>query len=563
MLKLRWKTVLGCCLSLAALAGILAIALSRGSGEQSEMAAVEFLQPSGFYDDDFYLELRGYGDPIYYTVDSTDPDINSTLYTGPIHIGDASPNENVYSARTDTSPYFDRALIERNKAELQREYFAPERPVDKATVIRATCIDASGQRGPISTAVYFVGIGEKQGYKNLNIITITTDPANLFDDNKGIYVQGSEFKNALVDGIVQSKSKPFFWPANYNKRGREWEREANIQCFDPQGNLIFAGPCGIRTQGHATRGYMPKNLNIYARREYGCAAFDTGSLFSREYVLNRLNLFYGWDDLMITDYLINEKIDAIDVTKRECAPCAMFLDGEYWGVFWLSPRFKEDYLSQAYGVKEDNIVVIKNGGVEVGEKEDIELYRDMVSYISDNDMRSPEAFEKACELIDMQSFIDYFATEIYVANNDWPNNNYALWRSRQVASGALSDGRWRWILFDMDHGLKLENAEADIMARALKLNTLFASLMRNEDFQRMFTDRLLEMATDVFAPERMDVLIDNYKADMAQAIEKKYQRFCGKDYTLENNFYKGCEDIKTFLRKRQAYILKTYGGEEK
>ena len=385
----------------------------------------------------------------------------------------------------------------------------------------------------------------------------------LFDDEKGIYVLGDKFSEVLKDGIVtlEGVNDVFLWPANFTQKGKDWEREAVVHCFDPDGNVVFLGPCGIRVQGRATRAYMPKNLNIYAREQYGCAAFDTGSLFAGEYLLNRLNLYNGSNDVMLRDYMINSLISGMDVASQEYCPCVLFLDGEYWGVYWLGTRFKADYLTQKYGVNKDNIVSIKVGGVEIGRDEDLKLYEDMVSFIADNDMRSPGPYEQACEMIDIQSCVDYYATEVYLANTDWPTNNFALWRSRHKASNAFSDGRWRWMLFDLDHGARVQFAGEDTLSRAINLDALFASLMCNGDFARSLTERLLRLAGETFAPERVDAFIDAYEADMAGAIENKYRRFYGK-YDMDKRFYAGCEEVREFFRLRQAYIIKTYGGEE-
>ena len=105
----------------------------------------------------------------------------------------------------------------------------------------------------------------------MNVMSIATDPSNLFEDEKGIYVLGDKFKESLKDGVVQYEGEAgvFSWPANYKQRGRKWEREAVVHCFDTGGNPVFSGPCGIRIQGRATRFQMPKNLNVYARKQYG------------------------------------------------------------------------------------------------------------------------------------------------------------------------------------------------------------------------------------------------------------------------------------------------------
>lgn len=549
------------CLGVAAAAGLLSLAVVWDGVAESATEEITFSRPSGFYDDAFYLEIKGDGNPIYYTLDSSDPDERSTLYDGPILIQDATPNENLYSVNKEVSLYCAPDSLTQNKLLKSQKYLTPEAPVDKATVVRAASIGADGKCGPVATAVYFVGFGEKKGYAGLNIMAITTDPANLFDYEKGIYVLGKTFYEYLQDADDQDrKTRMILWPANYRQEGRDWEREANVQCFDSQGDPVFSGPCGIRIQGRATRARLPKNLNIYARKEYGCAGFNTGGLFSGAYTLKRLSLVNGSNDLMLKDYLVNEMIDGMNLINREFCPCALFLDGEYWGVYWLCSRFKADYLSQEYGVKPDNIVGIKTNEVEIGEADDLKLYEDMIAYIADNDMRTPEAFERACEMIDLQSFIDYYAVEIYIANSDWPTNNYVLWRTRKKASGPYSDGRWRWVPYDMDLSLREKYVEQDDLKRVLNVDPVFASLMQNGDVYRMLVDRLLRLATDTFAPERTDAFIDDFEARMGEAIEKKYQRFY-EEYSMQKKFYGSCEDVKKFFRMRQAFVIKTYGGK--
>jgi len=68
--------------------------------ENREFIAVQppvFSADSGFYSEPFMLTLTAEpGTEIYYTLDSTDPNMNSIKYEGPILIKDATPNENVY-----------------------------------------------------------------------------------------------------------------------------------------------------------------------------------------------------------------------------------------------------------------------------------------------------------------------------------------------------------------------------------------------------------------------------------------------------------------------------------
>jgi len=47
--------------------------------------------------------------------------------------------------------------------------------------VRAVAYDKNGNCSKIVTKSYFVGLDK---YKNTNVVSLVTDPANLFDDEK-------------------------------------------------------------------------------------------------------------------------------------------------------------------------------------------------------------------------------------------------------------------------------------------------------------------------------------------------------------------------------------------
>ena len=90
-----------CLVGVALLAGLLAYGISLGGHDGQPMTPVRLSAQSGFYDSPFYLEMACDRGEIRYTLDSTEPDEHSLLYTEPIRIEDASGNPNVYSTIED------------------------------------------------------------------------------------------------------------------------------------------------------------------------------------------------------------------------------------------------------------------------------------------------------------------------------------------------------------------------------------------------------------------------------------------------------------------------------
>ena len=369
-MKRRWRGAVHCLVGVALVVGLLAYGLSLERRSDQPVTPVRLSMESGFYDSPFYLEMSCDRGEIRYTLDSTEPDENSLLYTQPILIEDASGNPNVYSMIEDVCIELRSDILALSGREPKYGFKTPVEPVDKATVIRAVCIDAFGNRSDIINAVYFVGFDQKEAYDGMNILSITTNPSNLFDFDKGIYVLGKTFADSVDEagGVPPALPNLGNWAGNYKNKGKEWEREAYICFFDADRNLKLSGYYGIRIQGGASRYMLPKSLNIYARKRYGAETIPAQPLFGEDWQLHSVNLNAGGQgvDTKIHDPLVNTLAAECDFLTREYEPYELFLDGEFWGVYWLTPRFKKDYFESKYGIRDGDVIETKVDHIEVG-----------------------------------------------------------------------------------------------------------------------------------------------------------------------------------------------------
>ena len=562
----RCRGVAFCLAGVALLAVLLVCGPGRGEEKADEgVAPVRLSRESGFYDDSFYLEMACDRGEIRYTLDSTEPDEHSLLYTGPILVEDASDNPNVYSMIEDVCIELRSDILKTAGRESKYGFTTPKQPVDKATVVRAVCIDAFGNRSDVVNGVYFVGFDRKDAYDGMNIISITTNPDNLFDFESGIYVLGKTFNDTVVEGAGVPPAIDNFgnWAGNYKNKGSQWEREAHICFFDTARNLTLSGNFGIRIQGGASRYMLPKSLNIYARKRYGSESIPALPLFGEDWQLHSLNLNAGGQgvETKIHDLLVNTLASDCDVLTREYEPYELFLDGEYWGVYWLTPRFKEDYFASKYGIRDGDVIVTKVDHVEVGIDEDYKAYKDMLYAIADNDLSDEVNYARVCEFVDMESWIDYYAIELYICNTDWPGNNRSLWRVRNTSDQPDEDGKWRWVLFDVNLSMDTERADDDFINRTTKQDPILASLYENAAFRKALKRRMVELAKDNFNPNRVNAFVDEYAGRMRHAMGNEYIRFMN-DRT-EEDFLQACEKIKDFFRLRYDYVMEKYGRKKR
>ncbi|MBQ3915011.1 MAG: CotH kinase family protein, partial [Ruminococcus sp.] len=179
-------------------------------------------------------------------------------------------------------------------------------------------------------------------------------------------------------------------------------------------------------------------------------------------------------------------------------------------------------------------------------------------------------YSQFAEKVDVQSFMDYFAAQIYWANADWPQNNAAVWRSNAIdETNPWSDGKWRMFLFDTESGQGLYGSEdksvnADCFSRISRnqddLSRAFTALMRDKDFSGEFARTFMDIANYNFSPEKTKELISFYQENFRQQILDSYERFYSKSLSGEKGkqrFEQEYRTISDFYQNRLSTAERT------
>lgn len=499
----------------------------------SQPLEVEFSHDQGFYTSsiDLILNVNHPDATIYYTVDGKTPTVNGLVFNNAIQLSTRENDPNTIS------------LIPTNNIGPGHPYRENWRPpsttVEKINIIRAIAVLPDGTKGTVSNATYIIDPAGIERY-SMPLISLITDPDNLFGDDAGIYVPG-------ISG------------GNYFNRGREWERDVHLTFFEQDGEVTLSQDAGVRIHGGTSRNRPRKTLRLYARNDYGNTWFDY-AIFPDKPV-NRYKRFLlrnsgnDWSESIFRDAFMQHLFkDNTVLDIQYSRPSVVFINGEYWGIHNIRDRFDNRYLQTHYGLDRHRISILENNSqLDDGMEDGIAEYQHALSTIRSLDMTQEESFDIVSLLIDVDNFIDYQILQIYSRNTDWPGNNLAFWKYMDGVAEPDSihpgDGRWRWMAFDLDFGFGLDfdyvfNSGAAFGPNTATHNTLafalapdgpqwpnppwstelFRLLMQHSIFKERFISRFADHLNTTLSENRvlkdLDSFFNLYQVEIIEHIER-------------------------------------------
>ncbi|MDQ3190528.1 MAG: CotH kinase family protein [Bacteroidota bacterium] len=427
-----------------------------------------FSLDAGFYSSSQNIELYSPSETgiLRYTLDGKIPSSSSTIYSSPI-----SANKTiVLSAKCFSS---------KNKL--------PSMPVKKT---------------------FFID----DDNKDVVVISITMDPDDMFDPEKGIYV-------------------------NYEQ---DWERECHIEYFDKQKVKQFEIGAGIKIQGNYSKHKAQKSFRILTRKQYGTAWLEYPLFQGKPNVtkFKRFNIRNGGSDYNYTrfrDAFMQRVLKDSPVDRMEQEPALIFLNGEYWGHYELREQQNTKHLLTNYGIPEDQVDFLYHKGskVRAAAGSDKEFYT-MHEFITMADPQTPDFYNSCNERLDLENFTDYLIAGIYYFNPDWidhtaPANNIRLYREHKPG------GKWRYMYWDLDMGMGLYNRTADTNALAMVHNPrednvhsqIFRNLLKNTQFKNYFVNRYADLMNTAFQHDNLKTIAYKFRDEIDSAIPRHKERWGG------------------------------------
>ena len=455
----------------------------NGKGYEGITQLPAFSVNPGIYDNAVTVAITaGEGETIRYTTDCTTPNASSEVYSG-------------------------------------------ELSISKNSVIRAAAFRDGYLSGDVATATYLF---RSDGVNHaLPVVTLVTDPDNLWNSKTGIYATGDQFDPDAASYADTLKSATYYQAkfATEEQVDTIWEKPAAFSLFDDNGKQVFTQNVGIRIAGSFGRGRAQKGFNVIARKEYGKGSMEYPFFENRPYTeYKAVVLRAGAQDQnrsKIRDELASGLLEGTDINilYQAYRPTVLYLNGEYWGVYFMKEKRNRFFVAQHENT-ENNVDLAIGKGFKQRSYGDNSDWVSLYEYATSHDLSSADAYNYVAERMDVDSFRDYMIAEIYNGNTDTYNFQYYR----------LKGGKWKFIFYDFCWGFQNPGHET-LAFRMGKTPSdvcsakLFAAMLQNKGWRDSFCRRFGELLNTAFAPERVSALIEELYGYVEPEIKREREKF--------------------------------------
>jgi hypothetical protein len=411
----------------------------------------------------------------------------------------------------------------------------------KTTVVRARCFQDTTTLAKSVTQTYFIN-----EQFTLPVVSLATDYKGMFDDKTGIYASGN---------ISDCNYLPYPC-ANY---WQGWERGAHIEFFETDKKLAFKQPVGIKVEGGWTKANPKKSLRImFDDKQFGAEKLNyplfpnekpNVSVFKNIVLRNGGNSF---SDALFRDAFTQRLMKDEHTDYIAYRPTHLFINGQYWGIHEMREREEKSYLRQNGSISDkDSIDMLRFNDdsyafpymkiINGSDSAFVALYSEVKEK---NPMNFPVYYDFLQKRFDLPNYIDYFATRIFINDNDWVGiwtNNIKMWRP------ARPNSVWRYMLWDTDFGL---GGVGDAFNGQLYYNKLhytrqpaasnehsdmFNYMLLNVPFCFSFINRFADLMNTTFLPKNMKTVANAMRDELQPDIKQDFNRWKQNDVAQWND----------------------------
>lgn len=505
---------------------------------------ITFSEKEYFFDKDLMLEISdntGKSGKTVYTLDNTTPVKNGTVYSGAI----------VLKADDDDYP--------------------------ACYTVRAKSFYDDGTESAEFVHSYFVNTKIFERFST-TVIIISGEPSELTD---------------APDGILTGE--------NYKERGYDSERMIHIEAVDKDGDKYFSQFAGARIYGGTSREHCIKSLKLYARKKYdenhGKFKIDVfGTVGADGEIVNKydkLVLRNGGDDFqgafLREELMQNLAEQAGNAFTENAVPAVCFVNGEYYGYYWLHENYCDDFFQKTVGEADGEYYVfesteksLRGGDTQLESELAYNYNHNFYDKYCSADLTDEENYVAVQTFIDIENYLDYMAFNVYINNYDWPQGNVKVMRyyspSGEYEPGTYRDGRYYFLFHDSDIGTgcygkgDICDADTDDLKRIMtKGNSHYSpfltNLLKRDDCRKYFIEKLRSLAGGVLDIENvnseLEKLLEMRDGEMEYYITYLRSLKDSGIWCTLTSVKNDVETIRTFIKRRpefmESFIEKKWG----
>ena len=368
-------------------------------------------------------------------------------------------------------------------------------PITETTILRLRLFQDGYLPSQVITRSYIYQ--DKDYY--LPVISVTTNPKNLYDNTIGVYIDGTNG----ISGRNHGKS-------NINM---DWERPVNFEYITPDGKMVINQEAEFIISGGWSRHYAPSSFKLKASKIYeGTSSFDYPFFRYKPYnKYKQLQIRNGGNDNdsqahgRVRDAITQQVLisNGFYIDAQDYQPVHVFFNGEYIAQLNLrEPNNRYNGVAN-YGYDDDEMDAFEysNGYFQKAGTKDAFNEWLTLSRRAAND----EAYDELRRKVDMDEVINFFAAISYIGCSDWicNNNNLKGYRS-------LPDGKFHLTLHDQDWGWNNSNGVSLLNGNnGNDMLQIYNNMRQNKQFQRQFVNAYCLLGGSVFTPERCSSIGDS------------------------------------------------------
>lgn len=345
--------------------------------------------------------------------------------------------------------------------------------------------------------------------------------------------------------------------------------ECDVELIEKDGTG-FKISAGLKLFGGSTRSYKKKSYEIKFKKEFGDSkleykVFDDVDSSRYDSLVLRTGsqdeFQYNDQRTVIKDVVATSLMgDYTDVDVQDYKSIILYINGEYWGIYFIREKVDETFVANHYNVKttEENTSILRiDGEVKSGTNKE---YNSLISYVTSNNLNTKKHYNYVKERIDIQSFCDFWIGEIYTANYDILNTRY-------FSNPNVDGGKWKYIFYDLDSGFFRttnnsfrEYTNPSGMGFGYFPTTLLRNMMKSDEFEKTFLERLSYNLNNTWKYENVSKRIDSVINEFGKDEFKRNASRWGNSYSHWESSIKA---MKKFAKNRNSNIVsqaKSYFG---